>query len=281
MRIKSAFRHELKYLITHSQRDAIIEALADHTEADQHSTVADSPTVVDASPSGIYPAHMGAYTIASLYYDTPNYKAYWDKVDGHRNRRKVRVRVYGDQNVSTETLCYVEIKQRLNTMMTKRRVVLPYAAAVDLAAYPTLLPDVAPEDQPILREIAYLQTTLHLQPACVVTYQRLALNGLEPYGDLRVTFDTELRGRIHDLSLLSPGTTVGQSFLHPHFCIMEIKVNQSVPYWLGTVINQQRCPARRISKYCMALQQSGAIAQRQRVMTAFQCKDGNEDFALK
>jgi VTC domain len=254
VRIKSALRHELKYLITHRQRDAILATLADYTEPDQHSAAVDA-------------ALSGTYTIASLYYDTPNYKAYWDKIEGHRNRRKVRVRVYGDHRVCAETLCYVEIKQRLNQMMAKRRVALPDATAIDLAAYPTLLTDVAPEDQAILREIAYLQTTLHLQPACVVTYQRLALNGLEPYSDLRITFDTELRGRIHDLSLLSPGTTVGQAFLPPDFCIMEIKVNQSVPHWLATVIHQQRCPARRISKYCMALQQSGVIAQRQRVMT--------------
>ena len=260
MRNKNALRHELKYLITHSQRDAIVEALADHTEPDQHSPV------VDASPSGTYPANGRGYTIASLYYDTPTYKAYWDKVEGHRSRRKVRVRVYGNQSVNAETLCYVEIKQRLNTMMAKRRVALPYATAVDLAAYADFLAEVSPEDQTVLREIAYLQSALHLQPTCVVTYQRLALNGLEPYDDLRVTFDTELRGRTHDLTLLSPGTTVGQSFLPPHLCIMEIKVNQSVPYWLGTLINQHRCPARRISKYCMALQQSGAIAQRQRVM---------------
>lgn len=247
MRFKTSFRQELKYLITHAQRDALLAQLAKYTEPDQHS--------LDAR----------TYTIASLYYDTPSYKAYWDKLEGHRNRRKVRVRVYGDHTVTPETLCYVEIKQRRNKWMSKKRVALPYAMAIDLAAYPTILAELAPEEQAVLEEVAYLQAALHLQPICVVTYQRLALNGLEPYGDLRVTFDTELRGRIHDLSLLSPGTTAGQYFMPPDLCIMEVKVNQSVPYWLATLISQQRCPERRISKYCRALEQSGAIAQRQRV----------------
>lgn len=248
MRFKTSFRHELKYLITHTQRTVLLEQLTKYMATDQHS------------------ADMGAYTIASLYYDTPDYKAYWDKLEGHRNRRKVRVRAYGDHTITNETCCFVEIKQRRNKLMSKKRVALPYATAIDLTAYPAFLDEFAPEERATLQEIIYLQTTLQLQPACVVTYQRLALNGFEPYGDLRITFDTQLRGRIHDLSLLSPGTTAGQFFIPPHLCVMEVKVNQSVPHWLASLISQERCTPRRISKYCMALEQSGAIAQRQRML---------------
>ncbi len=248
MRLKSELRHELKYLITPAQRAAIVAGLAGHVVADQHS------------------AEAGAYTIASLYYDTANYRAYWDKVEGHRSRRKVRVRVYGGHTVTPETRCYVEIKARQNQLMGKRRVALPYAAAVDPAAYPDIWADFAAADQVVLQEVAYLHTALHLQPACVVSYQRVALNGLEPYDDLRVTFDTQLRGRIHDLSLLSPGTTDGHYFIDPHLCVMEVKVNHTVPHWLARLISQQRCTAQRISKYCMALEQSGAITQRQRII---------------
>lgn len=250
MRFKTAFRHELKYLITHTQRAALLEQLVKYTTPDQYGVAA------------------GAYTIASLYYDTADYKAYWDKLEGHRNRRKVRVRVYGDQAITSDTPSFVEIKQRRHKLMCKKRVALPYATAIDLAGYPTILADFPPEEQAILQEIAYLQATLQLQPTCVVTYQRLALNGMEPYGDLRVTFDTHLRGRIHDLSLLSPGTTAGQLFVPLHLCVMEVKVNQRVPHWLATLLSQQRCTARRISKYCAALEQSGAIAGRQRLLTA-------------
>jgi len=250
LRFKTAFRHELKYLVTHTQRDALLEQLGTYTVPDQHSD------------------GVGAYTIASLYYDTADYKAYWDKLEGHRNRRKVRVRVYGDQSITNETRCFVEIKQRLHKLMCKKRVALPYAMAIDLAGYPAILANFSPAEQVILQEIAYLQATLQLQPTCVVTYQRLALNGVEPYGDLRVTFDTQLRGRIHDLSLLSPGTTAGQFFLPPHLCVMEVKVNQRVPHWLATLLSQQHCTMRRISKYCAALEQSGAIAGRHRLLLA-------------
>ena len=250
MRFKTTLRHELKYLITHAQRTALLAQLANYTEPDQNS------------------AGQHEYTIASLYYDTADYKAYWDKVDGHRNRRKVRVRVYGNGVVTAATPAFVEIKGRCNKMMSKKRVAMPYGQAVELDAYAAHLAGFAPEDQAVLEEVIYLHTALQLQPACVVTYQRLALNGVEPYGDLRITFDTQLRGRTHDLNLLTAGADSGRYFIPPAFCIMEIKINRNVPYWLATLVAQQRCVARRISKYCLTLEQNAVISQRQRLITA-------------
>lgn len=250
VRFKTTLRHELKYLITASQRTALLAHLAAYTEPDQNS------------------AGHHEYTIASLYYDTIDYKAYWDKVDGHRNRRKVRVRVYGTGVVTDATPAFVEIKGRYNRLMSKKRVALPYGQAVELDAYPAHLATVAPEAQAILEEVIYLHAALQLQPACVVTYQRLALNGLEPYGDLRITFDTQLRGRTYDLNLLTAGADSGRYFIPPELCIMEIKINRNVPYWLATLVAQQRCTPRRISKYCLALEQNAAIAQRQRIIQA-------------
>lgn len=250
VRLKTTLRHELKYLITAAQRAALLAQLAAYTEPDQNS------------------AGQHEYTIASLYYDTTDYKAYWDKVDGHRNRRKVRVRVYGNGVVTATTPAFVEIKGRYNRLMSKKRVAMPYGQAVDLDAYPAHLAHFAPEDQAILAEVIYLHTALQLQPACVVTYQRLALNGVEPYNDLRITFDTQLRGRTYDLNLLTAGADSGRYFIPPELCIMEIKINRNVPYWLATLVAQQRCVARRVSKYCLALEQNAAIAQRQHIIQA-------------
>lgn len=248
MRFKASLRYELKYLITQTQRAALMTHLENYTVPDEHSQ------------------GQRDYTIASLYFDTPDYKAYWDKLEGHRNRRKVRVRVYGNQVVTETTPAYIEIKGRRNKMMSKKRVAMPYAQAVDLAGYPERLAQFQPEDQAILNEVSYLYTALQLQPACVVTYQRLALNGVDPYDDLRVTFDTQLRGRTRDLNLLTAGAESGRYFVPPHLCILEVKINHTVPYWLAMLLAQQRCLQRRISKYCLALEQNAAIGQRERIM---------------
>lgn len=248
MRFKTTLRHELKYLITHTQRLALLEQLRNYTEPDQNNV------------------GQQEYTIASLYFDTKDYKAYWDKVDGHRNRRKVRVRVYGTGLITAATPAFIEIKGRRNQLMSKKRVGMSYGEAVALDVYPDYLAGFAPEEQAVLEEVLYLHTALQLQPACVITYQRLALNGLEPYSDLRITFDTQLRGRTHDLNLLTTDTDRGRYFMPPEFCIMEIKVNRTAPHWLATLVAQERCVARRISKYCLTLEQNALINQRQRIL---------------
>jgi len=250
MRVKSIVRYELKYLITWQQRDALIADLQQQMQPDSHG---------DAT---------GNYTITSLYYDTATYDAYWEKIEGEKQRRKVRVRTYGEQTVQPHTLCYLEIKQRQDKTLTKKRVLLPYSDAVALDTLDSLAqrPDLSESDRATISEVSYLYHVRALQPACVVRYNRLALNGGTEYSDLRVTFDTELRGRIHDLTLLSTGHADDIYFLPPDICILEIKANHSVPYWLAQLANKHHCTMRRISKYCTALEACGALLARQKII---------------
>ncbi|MFQ5611410.1 MAG: VTC domain-containing protein [Anaerolineae bacterium] len=246
MRIKEYSRYELKYLLDREQCQGVIRALSAYLTPDAHG---------DGD---------GRYAITSLYYDTADYKAYWDKIDGHKFRRKVRVRIYGDQVVTSDTRCFVEIKQRLNKTLQKKRVILPYSVATALCgAGEPVRQDLSEIDQATVGEVRYLQHTLQLQPACVVSYDRLAFEGSEYDPGLRVTFDTNLKGRIHDLSLLSQTYAESHLVLPPQWCVMEIKVNYRVPYWLTELIGRHRCTLRRISKYCTALEQAKAVLQRQ------------------
>ena len=253
MRIKSTVRYELKYLITWQQRDAMLADLLSHMSPDSHGDGA------------------GQYAITSLYYDSPRYGAYWEKLEGEKLRRKVRVRTYGEQSVLPDTSCFLEIKERHNKTLTKRRVRLPYQAAATFSNLNKFSQQFAKADdvakQAVVDEVEYLYRTRHLQPTCVVRYNRLALNGSENYHDLRVTFDTELRARTHDLTLLSTGHAEDSYFLPPGMCVMEFKANRSVPYWLAQIAHKHRCTMRRISKYCLALEKCSALNERQQIWT--------------
>ena len=116
---KAKNRYELKYLLRLDQAARVLADLVDYMNPDQHG---DSD---------------GQYAITSLYFDSPDFRAYWDKMEGHPFRRKVRVRVYGralgGAMVTPDTPCYAEIKQRHNKTLQKKRVLLPYCDAVDLA----------------------------------------------------------------------------------------------------------------------------------------------------
>ena len=115
--------------------------------------------------------------------------------------------VYGRQIVTASTPAYLEIKHRIDKQLSKRRTVLPYAQAVDFDSLDShgSMDVVVGEGVQVEEEVYQLYRTLALQPTCVVRYDRLAFDGGEQFPDLRVTFDTNLRGRTHDLTLLSEG----------------------------------------------------------------------------
>ena len=250
MRIKEYTRYELKYLLTGDQCRLLTEVMSAYLSPDTHGD------------------NEGRYSITSLYYDTPDYQAYWDKIEGHRFRRKVRVRIYGQQAVTPDTSCFVEIKQRNNKTVQKKRVILPYSSADALcgSGVEVEADTLTEADYLVLQEIQYLQNALQLQPACIVNYDRLAFEGSEYDPALRVTFDSNLKGRVHDLTLLAHTYAENHFFLPPEQCVMEIKVNYRVPYWLTEVIGRYGCTLRRVSKYCTALEQCKALLQGQKIL---------------
>jgi SPX domain protein involved in polyphosphate accumulation len=252
MRLKSELRYELKYLLRRAQIEPLVAELSQTLRRDA------------------YGGELGVYPITSLYYDTPDYKAYWDKLDGHRSRRKVRVRVYGDSTITPETPAFLEVKQRVDKLMRKRRVALPYGEAIDFDRYHELGLLRAEQgklgDQALLHEVYYLYHVLQLRPACVVTYDRMAFEGDARAPDLRITLDTNLRGRIHDLSLLSTGKAHDLQILGAEYAVLEVKANYSVPRWVAQLTARHRCTFYRISKYCMVLEKTQAIAQRQHIV---------------
>lgn len=245
--IRQPDRYELKYVLDQRQFQQMFDALDEYMIRDNQGD------------------DYGRYSITSLYYDTIDYKAYWDKIEGHRFRRKVRVRVYGDQTVDSETRVFAEIKQRLNKTLQKKRVLLPYQAAVALCSQGQV-PEVelSEAERAVVDEIRYLYYTLQLRPACIVSYHRLAFEGNAYDPGLRVTFDSNLTGRTHDLTLRSQGHGENRFFVSPDLYIMEVKVNYRVPYWLTEMINQTGCSLRRVSKYCAALEQCKILLQGQK-----------------
>lgn len=247
VRIKAHLRYEIKFLLNQQQHVALAAAIN---------------RVLQPDPFGDDDGH---YAVTSLYYDTVDYKAYWDKVNGVKMRRKIRVRTYGSPVVTPETPVFLEIKQRTNVRMGKRRLQLPYAAAVNFQTVGDALANLTPAEAQMAQELHYLFATLHLQPACMVSYQRAAYGHHVDYPDLRVTFDTEVRGRIENLSLLTADTSAMQTVLAPGWAILEVKANQTIPYWLAELLNRHGCTPRRISKYCATLERCAAIQRRQHI----------------
>lgn len=233
---RSFNRFELKYLIDASDAALLRSDMERHMRPDGHGG--------------------GRYRVESLYYDSPDLRCYWEKVEGIKFRRKLRIRRYASTSpLLPESPVFAEIKQRVDKVTQKRRVDLPYAEALALCS--GAMPDGLPgRDIHFAEEIADFVARYRLEPACVVSYTRLALMGGEGDAGLRVTFDGGLSYRRADLDLASGGE--GLPMLDPSIVVLEIKADDRIPYWIVDLAARRNLSLARISKYCLGMEAARA-----------------------
>lgn len=228
-------RYEIKYLVGGSSLSRLHDDLERRMDRDEHQRL---PT-----------------RISSLYYDTRDLRFYWEKIDGLRFRRKLRIRVYGPAEEVTETTtAFVEIKQRVNRVTQKRRVALPYVTARMLCDE-RVDPGIGGTAGPLVDEVLSLAHTLDLRPTAITTYFRDGYVGRGADLGLRVTVDQRVSGRDRDFYLGSASTH--HFILPPHLSVLEVKANERVPEWLTDVAARHELTTVRISKYCRAIEAYG------------------------
>ncbi|WP_051673859.1 polyphosphate polymerase domain-containing protein [Streptomyces sp. NTK 937] len=236
-RLHAFNRFELKYLVPAEQAAEIRDELSERMDRDLNS-----------------PA--GGYGVWSLYYDSPQLRFYWEKIEGLKFRRKLRIRHYGDlDGVSDESPVCVEIKQRVNRVTQKRRITLPYGTARQLCDAREMV-EHSPKERGFVHEVLDLVVRLNLRPTAITGYQREALVGRDSDTGLRVTFDRRIRGRDRDFDF-SVATPQNRFTLPPHMAVMEIKVNERTPYWITDLAARRNLNLVRVSKYVQSIEAFG------------------------
>jgi hypothetical protein len=202
-----------------------------------------------------YAESDGRYLLTSLYYDTPLRDCFWAKLDGLRFRRKLRLRYYEQREALTDdTPVFVEIKQRVDRVTQKRRAPMRYRDALDLCDE-RLIPDHDELDEALVHEAFTLVVKHDLRPACITTYQREPWIGGDYDPGLRLTIDSDLRYRVHDLDLDSKHE--GRFMYPPQLAVLEIKANDRVPFWLTHFVARNNLQLTRTSKYVTSLDVAG------------------------
>jgi len=222
-------RFELKYILPVSRCAKIIDELKHQIPPDRHG------------------GEQG-YPIVSLYYDSPQLDCFWAKIEGIRFRRKVRLRVYPGEDITRVTHGSIEIKQRINKTVQKRRLELPLEQAERLCAGRLSFEGLDEMDTQVAHEVTYLSRAMDLQPSAITAYWRRAFEGQEENAGVRVTFDTYVASRIHALDVISPAKN--RLILPADFCIMEVKADDRVPEWTTSLLARHDCQLNRVSKYC-------------------------------
>ncbi|GLU49901.1 polyphosphate polymerase domain-containing protein [Nocardiopsis ansamitocini] len=229
-------RYEIKYLVDAAVVPAVRAELAARMSADGHGA-------------------NGAYGVWSLYYDTQHLRFYWEKIEGLKFRRKLRIRHYGDHSgVDDDTDVFVEIKQRVNRVTQKRRVAMPYHRARALCDRREEV-EHAPGERFLVQEILDLVVRLDLRPTAMTGYQREAFVGTGSDLGLRVTMDHRVRGRDRDFDLRAE--TQNRFILPPARAVLEVKANERVPYWLTDLTARHGLQVQRVSKYCQSIEAHG------------------------
>ena len=143
---------------------------------------------------------------------------------------------------------FVELKKKYQSVVYKRRLVLPQAQVMDSFAQDTPLPI----QSQIGEEIQYFRAYYgNLRPVVFLSYEREAYYDRFA-GKFRVTFDEEILYRQRDLSLGSG--VYGTPLLKPGYTLMELKTAGGLPLWMSHVLNRCAIYKTSFSKYGAAYQ---------------------------
>lgn len=232
-RLHAFNRYEIKYLLDEMKIPALREALAARMGSDPFSP-------------------QGGYPVTSLYYDTADLRFYWEKIEGLRFRRKLRMRLYGAPAECTDdTDVQIEIKQRVNRVTQKRRIALPYGTARQWLDHRGDI-TCKPHQRAFVHEVTTLVGNLDLRPIVTTGYLREAFVGRDADLGLRVTIDHKVHGRDRDFHFASGAPN--RFIIPPKLAIVEIKANERVPYWVTDLAARNEMSVVRVSKYCQSVQ---------------------------
>ena len=236
-----AARFELKYILSHAERDALLAHFPGRVLPDMLG-----------GPTGHYP-------VVSLYCDSADRRCYWDTWRGVPSRRKLRLRLYGTKDGAIPAATFLEIKHRDGGAGAKRRVQLPLEQAIAFTNGAEAL-ETAPADARILAEARQLISAEGFQPACVIRYDRHAYRLVDEAGheQLRLTFDQGIRCRFDDLTPRTEDDGCTLPVLHAGQCLMEVKGATAAPYDFASFLSGHRIFPRPFSKYSESVRQYGA-----------------------
>ncbi len=216
------FRHELKYHMNPHQYYIIKQRLKHLLIPDKH-----------AGPNG-------DYHIRSLYFDNIDNQALHEKLGGVLDREKYRIRIYN----RSDRIIHLEKKLKRNDYIAKVKEPLtrPMVDAI-MSGDPEVL---NVPDKPLLYEFYRKIKNERMQPKVIVDYVREAY--ICPYGNVRLTFDKELRTGLTNTNLFNPDLPTVAAF-DSNIIVFEIKYDQFLPGFIRTVLQGETIFRQSNSKY--------------------------------
>jgi SPX domain protein involved in polyphosphate accumulation len=196
----------------------------------------------------------GAYTIRSLYFDTPAFDLYAANEREQGHRFKARARMYPD---AADSPYFLEIKRRFLDVIVKTRAAVPsdrWRQAIDCDA--VTLDALPARSRDAVVAFAAKVHTHHLEPVVLVQYEREAyVSEMDSYA--RLTLDrnicvqsmTEL-DFVADPKRWRAVDHAGQTRTSRAMAVLELKFERRPPVWMHAMVRRLELVRYSFSKYC-------------------------------
>lgn len=239
-------RFEIKYQIPVSERERLVRYLRGFMKLDSHAK-----NYLD-------------YEVRSLYFDSPQRKAYFEKINGEKFRKKLRIRYYPNFEDDQEKKVFIEIKRKTNENVSKARICVPSNQVFQIINGDSQIAEdiyqiSSHQDKKTLEEIWYLKKRFNLKPVCAISYKRQALTGIIE-NNFRVTFDTNLRVSKNHINLINLNKDYSKLILPRNRAVMEIKFNNIIPKWAIKIVQANNCTQEKISKFASGLKRASSFS---------------------
>lgn len=228
-------RYEIKAWIPVGWTSGIRDFCAPFTQLDPHTQKAQQ-----------------AYTVSSLYFDTPALDFYYEKLDGLKIRRKLRIRFYNQ--ITQHSNGYLEIKRRYNNLIAKERARMSFSALSEIVQHPekvSLNYEQSLNGGLVLSKFLDNIQRWQTKPTLWVRYDREAFeSSADP--SARLTIDHHVQTRAYH----SPDdffSTERYSLISSDQCLLEFKFNDLMPKWMVQLIEKWCVKPVSVSKYCTAV----------------------------
>lgn len=215
------FRHELKFIISKTQKVIIENSLQGLMHKDAH-------------------LEKDSYNIRSIYFDDYNHSCYYENENGVDPREKFRIRIYDCNN----KFIRLELKRKEKGMTQKLQCVLTEAQLESILRGEMLqdfnaLP-------PLLKKFELQRRTKLLAPDIIVDYDRV------PYvyelGNVRITFDMNISSA-NNFEGFFDKDLAKRPILQSDMLVLEVKYDELLPSYIENVVKSVTTHRTSFSKY--------------------------------
>lgn len=215
-------RSEYKYYMSYSDAARLMAQVSQIMSPDQYSV-------------------KGSYRVKSLYFDSFDNQDYYEKVDGYRDRKKIRLRIYDEES----TYAKLEMKGKMGNYQHKYSVTLSREMAEQMihGNYEVLLE----RKEEVAHKIFSLMRLSHYRPVAIIEYDRRAF--VYDNFNTRITFDTNIRSEEIRMDLFEKN--LNYTSVMKEMVVLEIKFDKHLAGFIQKMLAPYSLNQTAISKYCM------------------------------